>query len=145
MPTSAACASAVQVPTVGVGVFLVVTCFPISIDSRSGPMAATKSPRLWYCLVSGLLIASQLPHASAASKECFDQNGNQLSSDQALPCNEDLVRDGPCCAPGTICLSNGLCKNADALVNRFTDTFKPFCTDGTWTTSNCFDGCNSGE
>jgi hypothetical protein len=143
---SAACAyaSAIQVPNVGMGAF--VTCCPIPIYLRSAvPMAATKSSRLWHCLFSGLLVALQLSYTSAASKVCFDHNGNQLTTDDALPCEPDSKSDGPCCAPGTICLSNGLCKSPNTRVNNWYDTYKPTCTDGTWTTENCFDGCNGCE
>jgi hypothetical protein len=96
-------------------------------------------PILWLsCSLAAFL-------ASAASKVCFDHNGNQLTTDDALPCEPDSKSDGPCCAPGTICLSNGLCKSPNTRVNNWYDTYKPTCTDGTWTTENCFDGCNGCE
>jgi len=95
-------------------------------------------------ILAGILITSYLPHTLAASKQCFDRNGNQLSTERALPCNPNSAQDGPCCAPGDICLSNGLCQPGPDLVKiGLTDTYKPTCTDGTWTIDTCFSGCNS--
>lgn len=95
---------------------------------------------LFVCII----LVLHLHDVLAASKKCFDQDGNELATTRALPCNSNSSQDGPCCAPGDICLSNGLCTPGPDLVNiGMTNTYKPTCTDGTWTVDTCFSGCNN--
>lgn len=70
------------------------------------------------------------------SKTCWYPNGQQASNH--YPCSSQLP--GVCCSVNSVCMSNGLCLNAD-----FTSYTEGTCTNSTWEVSTCPDFCSKGK
>ncbi|KAF2679813.1 hypothetical protein K458DRAFT_407909 [Lentithecium fluviatile CBS 122367] len=84
------------------------------------------------------------------SPSCYALSGakSPFSDDtvQYTPCNHTALSDdqhSPCCAPGDLCLSNGLCKynNPDPTTAPFNEYWRIGCTDPTYQDPACPKQC----
>ena len=98
--------------------------------------------RMSYSSPSGLILLAIFSFVASQSSNlvCYDTNGVQTTS---VPCLTNSS-EGPCCSPGWICLSNGLCEPGPNVTN-YGDTsfYRSDCTNPYWNTSACFSGCNN--
>ncbi|KAF1998692.1 hypothetical protein P154DRAFT_536231 [Amniculicola lignicola CBS 123094] len=92
-----------------------------------------------HCVAHGIVILFLLTSTTAAWV-CYDRAG--VESGTHLPCHPEKEK-GPCCGPGDICLSTGLCSPGPNVTNHgLTPYYRPGgCTDSAWG-SSCFSGCN---
>jgi len=79
---------------------------------------------------------------AAANDTCYNKDGIEINT--AFACGSTAAAS-QCCYWGWICLSNGLCSpGPDAVNNGLTNYYRPDgCTDPTWSSENCFSGCNN--
>lgn len=68
------------------------------------------------------------------SRNCYFPNGIQSSGS---PCFPDRSVS-PCCGPGFVCLSNGLCQPGSDTHRTYQYTiYRSACTDRTWNSTDC--------
>lgn len=77
---------------------------------------------------------------AAAPHKCY---GIDLVQDpNSFPCDPS-AENGPCCALGNTCLSNGLCSPNSTQNFGETPYYTSECTDSTWQSSSCLEICNT--
>ena len=77
----------------------------------------------------------------AMTPACFDRN--QAQRQAALPCNPNADVSA-CCDEGNLCLSNGLCQpNSTQPNGGLTPFYTGYCTDSSWSSSQCLNICNN--
>lgn len=76
------------------------------------------------------------------SRDCFFPDGIQSSGG---PCFPDQAVS-PCCGPGFVCLSNGLCQPGPDTRKSYQYTvYRSSCTDRTWNSTDCPRVCLSSD
>lgn len=95
----------------------------------------------WPCtctLLLSTLAAAQGTSNKDDTRNCFYPNGIQSSGS---PCFPDQAVS-PCCGPGFICLSNGLCQPGPDTRRSYQYTvYRSSCTDRTWNSTDCPQVC----
>ncbi|OJD30807.1 uncharacterized protein BKCO1_5500064 [Diplodia corticola] len=91
----------------------------------------------WPCacpLLVSAFVAAQGTSNKDDSRDCFFPNGIQSSGSPCFP--SQAV--SPCCGPGFVCLSNGLCQPGPDTRRSYQYTvYRSSCTDRTWNSTSC--------
>lgn len=87
-----------------------------------------------------------LPHLLPAfvwAATCYYPNGNSVTNDQTVPCNNINGAVSMCCVQSDKCLSNGLCKVAatSGVADSKPLYWRDTCSNSDWTNPGCLDIC----
>lgn len=87
-----------------------------------------------WCLHSAVFASAQGTSNKDDSRNCYFPDGVESSGS---PCFPDQAVS-PCCGPGFICLSNGLCQPGPDTRRTYQYTiYRSSCTDRTWNSTDC--------
>lgn len=99
--------------------------------------------KLLICIeIVFLSLARSTASASTNSRTCYYPD---KSISKGTPCDPNAAVS-PCCGPGFICLSNGLCSPGPEDRKSYQyDLYRSACTDPTWNSTACPRLCFGGE